>query len=569
MDSWKEYERWCREAQSPDLQAELSVMAGDEAEIAGRFGTELAFGTGGLRGLLGAGTNRINVYTVGKASQGLSDYLLEKREAPQVCIAYDSRRMSRELAERAAGVFCFNGIRVSMFDTLHPTPMLSYAVRHLDADAGVVITASHNPEKYNGYKVYGAGGVQITDRMAAEISRKIGARDAFRDGKTLPLLEAAEKGLFRYISRDVDEAYYEKVQGLVLRRKMVGEHAGTLKIVYSPLNGTGNVPVRRVLSDLGYRQIRMVEAQEKPDGNFPTTPRPDPGEPKVFRLAAALAEQEDADLILATDPDCDRVGAMARNHRGEYEAITGNQMGALLCDYIIRARLELGTMPSNPAVVKTVVTTDLGKRICEMHGVHLEEVLTGFKYIGELAERWAQTGEYQFLFGFEESYGCLAGDFVRDKDGVIAAVLIAELTLYHRLRGETLWDALEKLYETYGWGLEKQLSIQLEGAVDRSEAERRMATLRNNWTSVFGKMPVYMEDYRASLRFFSNGEQARLKLPESNVLKIVFQDGTKFVVRPSGTEPKLKLYLFAENAEKEKAEQRLSALEHTVRRVFA
>lgn len=568
MESWKEYERWRREAQSPDLQTELSVMDGDEAEIAGRFGSELAFGTGGLRGLLGAGTNRMNVYTVGKASQGLSDYLLERHGVPRVCIAYDSRHMSRELAERAAGVFCANGIEVFMFDTLHPTPMLSFAVRYLGADAGVVITASHNPREYNGYKVYGSDGVQITDRMAVEISEKIAVCDAFQDVKALSLPEAAERELFRVIGKDVDEAYYEKVQNLVLRRDMVRKQAETLKIVYSPLNGTGNVPVRRVLSNLGYRQIYVVEAQEKPDGNFPTTPRPDPGEPEVFRLAVKLAERENADLILATDPDCDRVGAMARNNQGEYIALTGDQMGVLLCDYIIRTRLEQGTMPPNPAIVKTIVTTDLGKRICEKNGIHLEEVLTGFKYIGELAELWQASGKYQFLFGFEESYGCLAGDFVRDKDGVIAAMLIAELALYHRLRGETLWDALQKLYGIYGCGIEKQISIQLKGTEGRLETERRMSALRDNWASAFGKMPVFLEDYRASVRFFATGEREEIKLPKSNVLRIVFHDGTKFVVRPSGTEPKLKLYLFAEGAGKEDTAQRLLELEHSVKKVF-
>lgn len=562
MDVKMEYARWLSSVRDDALLRELADIKTNDAEITDRFYRDLEFGTGGLRGKMGAGTNRMNLLTVGKATQGMAEYLLKSFATPSVCIAYDTRNMSQQFAEQAASVLCANGIRVCLFDGVRPTPMLSFAVRFKKASAGIVITASHNPKEYNGYKVYGADGGQITDLAAGEILARIGACDIFAGVKNMPLEAARSSGLLEMLSDDVDAPYYEKVKSLVMRSELVRERASELKVVYSPLHGSGNIPVRRVLSELGLKNVTVVKEQELPDGNFPTAPYPNPEEPSVYALATELAKRENPDLIFATDPDCDRIGVLVKNSSGEFSVLTGNQTGALLCDYIIRTKNELGVMPPNPAVIKTIVTSDIGKRICEKHSVSMFETLTGFKYIGELAERWQHSGEHSFLLGFEESYGYLSGDFVRDKDGVIAAALIAEMALYYKTQGMSLYDALGQLFKAYGYFAEKLISITMPGQDGQQKIASIIENLRENYRDVLSDVSVSVfEDYQRSTRVFADGASEPLTLPKSNVLKFIFDDGSWFVLRPSGTEPKVKMYLSATGGSEDAARDRLGVLE--------
>lgn len=548
MDIKQEYRRWrSRIPKDSFLKQELDEIEENEAEIKDRFYRDLEFGTGGLRGKMGAGSNRINSYTVGRASQGLAEYLCVSFQNPSVCIAYDTRHMSREFAQCAAQVFCANGITVYLFDAVRPTPMLSFAVRFKKASAGIVITASHNPKEYNGYKVYGPDGGQITDGAAAEIFSYITKCDLFTDVKSISLSDAQKAGCLRIIGEGVDVPYYARVKNLLLRKKLVNTHAKDLKIIYSPLHGAGNIPVRRVLSELGYSQLQVVKEQELPDGDFPTAPYPNPEDPSVYQMAIEMARAENPDLIFATDPDCDRIGVLVKNETGAYTVLSGNQTGTLLCDYIIRSNIDLGITPSNPAVVKTIVTSDMCKQICADANVCLCEVLTGFKYIGELAERWSCHHEHSFLFGFEESYGYLAGDFVRDKDAVIAAALIAEMALYYKTQGMSVYQALEKLNQKYGYFTEKLIAVTMTGKEGQEKISRIISDLRSNYQASLAKKDlVIFEDYQQSRRTFcKSGRQEPLTLPKSNVLKFIFADKSWLVLRPSGTEPKIKLYLSA------------------------
>ena len=559
----RQYRQWLDSEETPrELREELAGLR-DEEELSDRFYRSLSFGTGGLRGKMGAGSNRMNVLTVGRATQGLAEYLRRTAREPSVCIAYDTRNHSREFAEQTAKVLCGNGVRAYLFDTVHPTPMLSFAVRHLKADAGVVITASHNPKEYNGYKVYGPNGGQITDRAAAEIQGEIERCDLFRDVRRMELPEAERAGLLRWMGEEVDAPYYQRVEGLAMRRELIRQAAGELKILYSPLHGTGNVPVRRALRELGFTQVSVVPEQEEPDGNFPTAPYPNPEEPSVFQLAIDHARRERPDLIFATDPDCDRIGVLAQNEAGEYVVLTGNETGALLCDYVIETRRERGAMPPRPAVIKTIVTSDFGKEICRRNGVEMAETLTGFKYIGELADQWERTGAHSFLLGFEESYGYLAGDFVRDKDAVIASVLIAEMALYHKSQGRTLYQALERLEEAYGCFRDKLISITMPGQSGQARIAAIMERLREDYRTLLrGADAAFWEDYQRGRRTrLSDGASEPLTLPRSNVVKCVFGSGDWFVLRPSGTEPKIKLYLSARGETRARAEERLARLE--------
>jgi phosphoglucomutase len=567
----KQYELWAsKELENPALNEELAAIRGNEAEIADRFYRQLEFGTGGLRGIVGAGTNRMNLYTVRRATQGLSRYLRGHFSSPGVCIAYDTRNTSREFALAAAQVLCANGVRVYLFETVRPTPMLSFAVRHLKASAGIVITASHNPREYNGYKVYGSDGGQITDNIASEIWECMNACDIFTGVRTMPAEEAISLGRLRLIGEDVDECYYRQVTSLVMRRDLIRTRADTLRIIYSPLNGSGSIPVRRVLKDAGFKNVTIVEEQARPDGNFPTTPVPNPEEPAVFKLALDLAGTCDPDLIFATDPDCDRIGVLGKNERGEFLLLSGNQTGALLCDYIIRTKKELGTLPANAAVLKTIVTTDLVAKICAQNGVALHEVLTGFKYIGETIGEWERTGEKTFLFGFEESCGYLMGDFVRDKDAVIASLLVAEMALYYKEQGLTLFQALDRLYSLYGFHAEKLISLAMPGCEGQAKSERIIAGLKANYRQLFAgeKLKVF-EDYRQSVRENClTGEQEVISLPRSEALKFIFDDSSWLVLRPSRTEPKIKLYLSARGGSKADAAGRLVQLERRLESVL-
>lgn len=548
-----------------NTKQELKALK-DEKEIEDRFYKDLEFGTGGLRGVIGAGSNRLNIYTIGKATQGLSNYLKDKFENPSVAIAYDSRHMSSEFAEYAARTFCGNGIKAYLFDTLTPTPMLSYAVRFLGCSAGIVITASHNPKQYNGYKVYGQDGGQLTDKPAAEVLDYVNAVDSFEKVTTLSLEQCKEKSLLAYIGEEVYANYLEKAKALTVRKELVKERAKDLKIIYTPLHGSGNVPVRRLLKELGYETLRVVKEQELPDGDFPTAPYPNPEDPKVFKLALDMAKEFNPDIILGTDPDCDRIGAVVQQGQGEYKVLTGNQVGALLSHYIIASLKDRNELPANGAIIKTIVSTDMIKPIVEKYGVEVMEVLTGFKYIGELIGQFEATKFNKFLLGFEESYGYLSGDFVRDKDAVIAAMLVCEMTLYYKSQGKTLYEALVDLYEEFGFFKETLISIELKGKEGQEKIASVIDYLRNTDLTHVDKFKVIRKlDYKLSIeRDLSTGDEEEINLPKSNVLKFILSDGSWFVIRPSGTEPKMKIYVAARGETSEEVDSKLSSIEKSV-----
>lgn len=539
MDFLQEYNRWLS---WPGMDAEtkdaLCAMTREQTEDA--FYRDLAFGTGGLRGVIGAGTNRMNIYTVAKATQGLADYLNKQREQPSVCIGYDSRIKSDVFARVAAGVFAANGVKVSIWPRLMPVPTVSFAVRHLGADAGVMITASHNPSKYNGYKVYGADGCQITTQAAAQVLAEIEKLDIFRDVHTGSFEEYLEKGGISYIPEETYTAFVENVKA---QSVLFGEEVNKdTAIVYSPLNGAGRWPVLRTLSEMGYTNVTVVAEQAEPDGNFPTCPYPNPEIREAMELGLRYARENNADLLLATDPDCDRVGIAVKNEEGAYVLLSGNETGILLLDYICSQRVKHGKMPEKPVMVKTIVTMDLAERIAARYGLETRNVLTGFKFIGEqigLLENQGQKERY--VFGFEESYGYLTGTYVRDKDGVGGAYMICEMFSYYATRGIRLTDKLQELYKEYGYCRNTLHSFQFEGSAGFAKMQRIMALFRQGIQSFGGLRVEKVLDYSLGL----DG------LPKSDVLKFLLEGGCSLVVRPSGTEPKLKLYLSvtAENAQ--------------------
>ena len=531
MDFLQEYNRWLS---WPGMDAEtkdaLCAMTREQTEDA--FYRDLAFGTGGLRGVIGAGTNRMNIYTVAKATQGLADYLNKQREQPSVCIGYDSRIKSDVFARVAAGVFAANGVKVSIWPRLMPVPTVSFAVRHLGADAGVMITASHNPSKYNGYKVYGADGCQITTQAAAQVLAEIEKLDIFRDVHTGSFEEYLEKGGISYIPEETYTAFVENVKA---QSVLFGEEVNKdTAIVYSPLNGAGRWPVLRTLSEMGYTNVTVVAEQAEPDGNFPTCPYPNPEIREAMELGLRYARENNADLLLATDPDCDRVGIAVKNEEGAYVLLSGNETGILLLDYICSQRVKHGKMPEKPVMVKTIVTMDLAERIAARYGLETRNVLTGFKFIGEqigLLENQGQKERY--VFGFEESYGYLTGTYVRDKDGVGGAYMICEMFSYYATRGIRLTDKLQELYKEYGYCRNTLHSFQFEGSAGFAKMQRIMALFRQGIQSFGGLRVEKVLDYSLGL----DG------LPKSDVLKFMLEGGCSLVVRLSGTEPKLKLYL--------------------------
>ena len=531
MDVLQEYNRWLS---WPGMDAEtktaLSAMTREQVEDA--FYRDLAFGTGGLRGVIGAGTNRMNIYTVAKATQGLADYLNKQRETPSVCIGYDSRIKSDVFARVAAGVFAANGVKVFIWPRLMPVPTVSFAVRHLGADAGVMITASHNPSKYNGYKVYGADGCQITTQAAAQVLAEIEKLDLFRDVHTGSFEEYLEKGWISYIPEETYTAFVENVKA---QSVLFGEDVNkATAIVYSPLNGAGRWPVLRTLSEMGYTNVTVVAEQAEPDGNFPTCPYPNPEIREAMELGLQYAQRNNADLLLATDPDCDRVGIAVKNEKGEYVLLSGNETGILLLDYICSQRAKHGKMPEKPVMVKTIVTMDLAERIAAHYGLETRNVLTGFKYIGEqIGLLEAQGQKERYVFGFEESYGYLTGTYVRDKDGVGGAYMICEMFSYYATRGIRLTDKLRQLYREYGYCRNTLHSFQFEGSAGFAKMQRIMARFRQGIPSFGGLRVEKLLDYSLGL----DG------LPKSDVLKFLLEGGCSLVVRPSGTEPKLKLYL--------------------------
>ncbi|MHC1720654.1 MAG: phospho-sugar mutase [Clostridiaceae bacterium] len=557
MNYLDKYNKWIESDQIDNATKEELKNLTEEKEIEDRFYKDLEFGTGGLRGIIAAGSNRMNIYTVGKATQGLAYYLLNNYTGNiSVCISYDSRIMSREFSETCAGIFCANGINVHLFESLRPTPMLSYAVRHLKSKAGIMVTASHNPKQYNGYKVYGDDGGQVTDDDAREILSFINKIEDFSDIKTMELKDAIGQGLLCYIGEETDRTYYEKVKGLTVRKDLVKKHADELKIIYTPIHGSGNIPVRRVLSELGYGNVYIVKEQEQPDGSFPTAPYPNPENPEVFSIALRMAEEIKPDIIFGTDPDCDRIGLVVSKGNGQYQPLTGNQTGVLLAEYMLSALKENNLLKPGSFIVKTIVTTEMIKKITDEFGVRTADVLTGFKYIGEMIKDVHDTGKGTFIFGFEESYGYLAGDFVRDKDAVITAMLICEMALYYKTKGLNLYEALMGLFDKYGYFREKLINIEMEGKDGQEKIQNTLEYLRHSISCYVGDVKIAKKmDYMLGIE---------KDLPKTNTLKFVLEDDSTFVVRPSGTEPKMKIYLSVKGSSLEDAEARVASLEKAV-----
>lgn len=565
MGYLENYEKWCSDTYFDEkTREELKALKGNDAEIEDRFYRQLEFGTGGLRGVIGAGTNRMNIYTVRQATQGLANYILSQNgQEKGVAIAFDSRIMSPEFAKEAALCLNANGIKAYLFESLRPTPELSFAVRQLGCIAGIVITASHNPREYNGYKVYWEDGAQITPPHDKNILAEVAKVTEFSMVKTMEEKEAREKGLLAAIGPEIDDLYMEELKKQSIHPEVIKDMAKDIKIVYTPLHGTGNLPVRRVLKELGFENVYVVPEQEKPDGNFPTVAYPNPESPKAFELALKLAKEKDADIVLATDPDADRLGVYCKNTKsGEYVTFTGNMSGMLIAEYILRERTSTNTMPENPALVETIVTTDMAKAIAKAYGVTLIEVLTGFKYIGEQIKWFEETGNHNYVFGLEESYGCLAGTYARDKDACVAVMMLCEVASWYKAKNMTLWDAMLQMYEKYGYYKEGLETMTLKGKDGAKQINDMMTKMRENPPKELAGLKVlavrdYKEDTRKDL---STGEMTKTGLPSSNVLYYELSNNSWCCVRPSGTEPKIKFYFGVVGENLQDGEAKLNAL---------
>lgn len=541
------YQEWLQNPYFDDkTRQELQAIKGQEKEIEDRFYRELEFGTGGLRGILGAGTNRMNIYTVRKATQGLANYILSQGgEDKGVAIAYDSRRMSPEFAKEAALCLNANKIKTYIFSSLRSTPELSFAVRELGCIAGIVITASHNPAEYNGYKVYWEDGAQITPPHDKNILSEVAAVKGYDEVYTMEQADAEKQGLYHVIDESMDAKYMEALKGQSIHPEIIRQMAKDIRIVYTPLHGTGNLPVRGVLKELGFENVYVVKEQELPDGNFPTVSYPNPEDPKAFALALKLAKEVDADIVLATDPDADRLGVYAKDTKsGEYVSFTGNMSGMLIAEYILRERRNTGTMPENPALVKTIVTTNMADVLAEEYDVTLKEVLTGFKYIGEQIKFFERDHSYNYVFGLEESYGCLAGTYARDKDACVAVMMLCEVASYYKAHGMTLWDGMVALYEKYGYFKEGLETLTMKGITGAQRIKAIMEQYRNDPPKEIGGIKVKeIRDYQSSkAKNLETGEETAVTLPVSNVLYFVMEDDCWCCLRPSGTEPKIKFY---------------------------
>lgn len=551
---------------------ELRAIADDEKEIEDRFYRQLEFGTGGLRGVIGAGTNRMNIYTVRQATQGLANYIISQNgQEKGVAIAYDSRIMSPEFATEAALCLNANGIKTYRFTSLRPTPELSFAVRKLGCIAGIVVTASHNPREYNGYKVYWEDGAQITPPHDKNILAEVAKVTSFDLVKTMEKADAVAAGLYQEIDTEIDEAYMEELKQQSIHPEVISEMAKDFTIVYTPLHGTGNVPVRRVLKELGFEKVYVVPEQEKPDGTFPTVAYPNPESPKAFELALALAKKVDADIVLATDPDADRLGVYCKDTKsGNYVSFTGNMSGMLIAEYILKERTATGTMPENPALVETIVTTDMAKVIAQAYGVHLIEVLTGFKYIGEQIRLFEENHTYNYVFSLEESYGCLAGTYARDKDACVAVMMLCEVASWYKKQGKTLWDAMLTMYEKYGYFKEGLETITLKGMDGAQQIQQMMAEAREHLPQQIGDAKVLaVRDYKTDVRYdMTDGSKSATGLPTSNVLYYELEDHSWCCVRPSGTEPKIKFYFGVKGTSLSDAEAKLDSLQKAMMALF-
>ncbi len=565
MDYREIYKEWLDNPYFDDAtKAELKAIADDEKEIEERFYMDLEFGTAGLRGIIGAGTNRMNVYTVRKATQGLANYIASVGgQAKGVAIAYDSRRMSPEFADEAALCLAANGIKAYVFESLRPTPELSYAVRRLGCIAGINITASHNPPEYNGYKVYWEDGAQITPPHDKGIMDEVKKVTDYATVKTMPKDKAQEAGLYAVIGADIDDPYIEELKSLVLRKDCIDAVAEDMTIVYSPLHGTGNIPVRRVLKELGFANVYVVPEQELPDGEFPTVSYPNPESEEAFQLGLKLGKEKNADLILATDPDADRLGVYVKDSKtGEYHSLTGNMSGCLIGDYIIGQRKEKGDLPTDGAFIKSIVSTNMADAIAKYYGIALVEVLTGFKFIGQKILEFEKTGKGTYLFGMEESYGCLTGTYARDKDAVVASMALCEAAAYYKTKNMTLWDAMLAMYERYGYYKDDVKAITLKGIEGLEKIQEIMNTLRADAPAEIGGYKVTSaRDYKeGSIRSMETGEVAPTGLPSSNVLYYDLTDDAWVCVRPSGTEPKVKFYYGVKGESLEDADKKSEKL---------
>ena len=570
MENLAKYKFWLENTYfDAETRKELLDIKDNGKEIEERFYRDLEFGTGGLRGIIGAGTNRINIYTIRKASQGLANYIGKKGEEAKnkgIVIAYDPRNMSPEFALEAAKVFAGNGIKAYIFDELRPTPELSFAVRHLGAAGGIVVTASHNPKEYNGYKVYGDDGGQLSLEGSNAVLDEIEKIEDITKVAFLEKEEAISKGLLVVIGKEIDDIYISKLKTLRVNPEISEKFAATFKIVYTPIHGAGNKPVRRILSETGFENVLVVKEQELPDPAFSTVKSPNPEEKAAFTLAIELAKKNDVDLIIGTDPDCDRVGVVARNVNGEYIVLTGNQIGCLLMDYILSQKKAKKELPSNGFVVKTIVTTELARTIAQEYQIELVEVLTGFKFIGEKIKLLDELGDKKYLFGFEESYGYLAGTFARDKDGVVACMLIAEMAAFYKSENMTMFEGLQALFVKYGFSLEGITSFALAGKEGVEKIKCTMNKLREDKTFVFGSVKaVAIRDYLNSIRYLTGSDQRDiLDLPVSDVLYYELENGAWFCIRPSGTEPKIKIYYGVSEKTLELSENRLKEIQEDI-----
>jgi phosphoglucomutase len=572
MGYMETYKAWCdNEYFDEATRQELKSIASDEKEIEDRFYKDLEFGTGGLRGVIGNGTNRMNIYTVRKATQGLANFIIKENAADRgVAIAYDSRRMSPEFADEAALCLAANGIKAYIFSTLRPTPELSFALRELHCIAGIVVTASHNPPEYNGYKVYWEDGAQITAPKDSQIIAEVKAVTDYNTVKTMDIDEARACGLYNVIGYDMDDRYIAALKKMSINGEVIKSVADDIKIVYTPFHGTGNVPVRRVLKELGFKHVYVVPEQEKPDPDFTTLDYPNPEDPKAFTLALKLAKEVDADIILATDPDADRLGIYSKDTKtGEYISFTGNMSAMLIAEYLLSQRKEKGLLHSNGAFVTTIVSTDMAKAIAKEYDLKLIEVLTGFKFIGEQIKLFEQQGTYEYEFGFEESYGCLVGTHARDKDAPVAVMALCEAAAYYKSKGITLWDQMINIFEKYGYYREGQVAITMKGAEGASKIAQMMDDLRNNTPKKFGAWDVVeARDYKNDVKVnMATGEKSSTGLPSSNVLYYELNDNAWCCARPSGTEPKIKFYMGVKGTSLEDAKEKEEALKKAVMEV--
>lgn len=569
MEYLEKYNEWCNSEIFDEKTKEELKNIKDENEIKDRFYKNLEFGTAGLRGIIGAGTNRMNKYTVTQATQGLANYIKKSgKESKGVVIAYDSRNMSEEFSKWAALCLNANGIKTYRFESLRPTPELSFAVRYLNCIAGIVITASHNPAEYNGYKVYWEDGAQIVSPVDKEIMAEVKAVTDFSKIKDIGIEEAKEKGLYNEIGEDIDKVYIDELKKLVLNKDIISKVQKDLKIVYTPLHGTGNIPVQRILKEIGFENVYVVPEQEKPDGNFTTVKYPNPEDKKAFELALNLAQKVDADIVLATDPDADRLGIYAKDTKtGEYMPFTGNMSALLIAEYELSQKKEKRLLPKNGALITTIVSSNMSEAIANEYNVKLIEVLTGFKYIGEQIKHFEQTKEYEYLFGFEESYGCLIGTHARDKDAIVAVMALCEAAAYYKNKNLTLWDQMINIYEKYGYYKESQISITMQGIDGAEKIKAILNNLRNNSPKTIGQYKVIeARDYDAGIvENYETGKKSETKLPKSNVLYYKLEDSGWCCVRPSGTEPKIKFYIGIKGNSMEDAEKKLKELSDAVK----